>query len=215
MGDGGTTRSLELVTRAQQGDEVALGRLFSRYYDRVERIVRIRLWKEPRLRKVYDPADFVHEAFFIAVKKFRKFEVRHEASLINWLAKIAINCLRTKEVLRDNRVESLDRLPSVIRSREVVFESHSSDPLPLQAAVKAEEAEILNECLQELKEEYQEVILLRHYAKPPGTRGEVPWEVVAEEIGAPSPNAARMLHSRALLELSESVRRRTSGGGKR
>ena len=43
------TETIDLVRRAQRGDDDALNRLIDRYYDRIQRIVRIRLG--PRLRR--------------------------------------------------------------------------------------------------------------------------------------------------------------------
>src|SRR6266850_3254063 len=81
------TQSLDLVLRAQHGDSAALNRLCERYYDRVRRIVRLRLG--PRLRERVDSGDILQETFIAAVRSLESFEMREEASLINWLSRLA------------------------------------------------------------------------------------------------------------------------------
>jgi RNA polymerase sigma factor (sigma-70 family) len=81
------TKSVELVRRAQGGELPALNRLFERYYDRVRKIVRMRLG--PNLGKYVETEDILQETFIAAVHSFDRFEVRDDAGLILWLSKIA------------------------------------------------------------------------------------------------------------------------------
>src|SRR5262249_1015540 len=81
------THSLDLVLRAQEGDREALNRLIERYYERVRRIGRLRLGSH--LREMVDSGDILQETFITAVRLFDDFEMREEASLINWLARLA------------------------------------------------------------------------------------------------------------------------------
>src|SRR5678815_4319260 len=81
------TKSFDLIRRAQAGDPPALNRLCERYYDRVRRIVRIRLG--PALRSRLEVEDILQDTFVAAVRDFQGFQVRNEGSFINWLAKLA------------------------------------------------------------------------------------------------------------------------------
>jgi DNA-directed RNA polymerase specialized sigma24 family protein len=54
--------------------------------------------------------------------------------------------------------------------------------------------------LAQLSERHRELILLRDYA---GSS----WEAIADELGLPSPDAARMLHARALVKLGALLRK--------
>ena len=81
------THSLDLLRRAKDGDEVALNRLCERYYERVRRVVRMRLGRG--LREMVDSGDILQETFLQAVRAFDGFETRDEASLVNWLCKLA------------------------------------------------------------------------------------------------------------------------------
>ncbi|MEW6074616.1 MAG: sigma-70 family RNA polymerase sigma factor [Planctomycetota bacterium] len=200
-----TAVSLELVRRAQAGEHAALERLFARYYDRVRRIVRIRLGAG--LRRMLDAEDILQETFVEAVRSFDAFEVREEARLIDWLGRIAENRIRAaarqaRAAKRDRAREvTLERLRSSVASGALVPEPAASITLPGDRAAAAEERERLEECIAALKEEYREVILRRDYEG--GS-----WATVASLMGSPGPNAARMLHARALIELAALVRRR-------
>ena len=83
------TLSLDLMRQAQEGDEAALNRLLTRYYDRVRPIVRARLGK--RLRRHVDSGDILQETFETACRTFSRFDVTDEASLIGWLADLGVN----------------------------------------------------------------------------------------------------------------------------
>ena len=60
---------------------------------------------------------------------------------------------------------------------------------------------LLEQCVAELSEEYKELIILREYAG-------ASWDEIARETGRPSPDAARMMHGKAMLELSKLLKER-------
>jgi DNA-directed RNA polymerase specialized sigma24 family protein len=60
---------------------------------------------------------------------------------------------------------------------------------------------LLETCVAELSEELRELIILREYAG-------ASWEEIAKETGRPSPDAARMMHGKAMLELSKLLKER-------
>ena len=163
-------------------DHEALKRLRELYGDRVWKLVRLRLGA--RLRKMVDSGDILEEAFRAAVRSLDSFEMREEASLINWLSRLVERqIIAAPDYHGEKKRDELRQ------------------PLPLEATASEEEQRIVEACLQELAEEYRELILLRNYAG-------ASWETVAEETGLPSPAAARMAHARAMLELSKLVRAR-------
>ena len=197
-------RSIQLVRQAQQGDLEALNRLFARYYERVRSIVRIRLG--PMLRGVLESGDILQETFIGAVRGFERFELRDEASLINWLCKIAENQIRgagrqaTAQKRRRDLEQGLSHVQSSIASGRLRPEPVADLPPPIEMLVQDEQVRLLESCMQQLKDEYREVILQRNYAG-------ASWEAVARLMQRPSANAARMLHSRAMIELTALVRR--------
>ncbi len=202
------TVSLDLVRRAQEGQDGALNRLFERYYDRVRRIVRLRLGRQ--LRASLDSSDILQETFIAAVRSFDKFEMRDEASLINWLSKLA-----ERQILaaadyhsarkRDRRREiGLPNLPGSGTHSGFVSQLADEATQPLDGLAESEQLRIVEECIQDLDPEQRELVILRDYIG-------APWETVAEQTGRPTPAAARMMHARALIELAKLFRAR---GGK-
>ena len=204
----GCTRSLDLVRRAQGGDLTALSDLFGRYYERLRMIVRLRLGQG--LRSQLESADILQETFIAAVCAFDRFEVRRESSLLRWLARIAENQIRCAADYHSAGKRDRQRavpLPSpreMLDSGEIVFQPSTDLPAPLETLVLAEERETVEACLEELSPEHRDVILMRDYV---GGR----WDEVAEWLSAPSPDAARMLHARAITELSRLVRGNAQG----
>lgn len=198
------TESLDLVRRAQAEDHAALDRLFKRYYERIRRIVRIRLGAD--LRSCVESGDILQETFICAVHDFNRFEMRDEASLIHWLSRIAEHRIKAAAdyhgaLKRDRKREvALQHVKDAQASGELVLEPQASGPQPLDEMVEEEAVRAVEDCLRELSEEYREVILQRDYM-------DAPWEVVAERIHSPSPDAARMLYSRAVTDLAQRMRR--------
>lgn len=182
------TASYELVDRAQAGDMQAYNRLFERYYERVLRIVRIRLGRG--LKRFVEAEDILQETFIAAVRTFDRFEMRHEASLIAWMARLAENKIREAAdyhhaLKRDRRRDrALVYVRDAMASGSLQMDLPSPIELPDQLASKQELTGLLEECLAELSEDQREVILLRLYHK--GS-----WTWVAEQTGRPTDAAAR------------------------
>lgn len=197
------TQSLDLVLRAQEGDAHALNRLIERYYGRVRRIVRLRLGS--KLRESVDSEDILQETFFAAVRAFENFEMREEASLINWLSRLAERQIIAAADYhgakkRDHgRNVSLTQTNVPTQSVRVPIDHMDETTLPIEKLANHEETELVESCLDRLPEEYRELILLRNYAG-------ASWESVAEETNRPSAAAARMMHARAVIELGKLLR---------
>ncbi|MCC7014208.1 MAG: sigma-70 family RNA polymerase sigma factor [Planctomycetes bacterium] len=197
------SNSIELVRRAKEGDEDALDRLFRRYYDRVLRIVRMRLG--PRLRTQVEIEDVLQETFVAAVESFDRFEMRDEASLINWLARLAENRIiafsdfhsaKKRDQRREVRLRSSSNfVDSSVISQELADKLEG----PADKAATAELKQIVEECISALREDHRELILLRDYAG-------MGWEPIAVETKHINGAAARAKHSRAMLELARLVR---------
>jgi len=199
MPDPSLTRSLDLVRLAQGGDDAALDRLFERYYDRVRRVVRLRLGR--RLRSAVESGDILQETFAAAVRAFDSFEMRDEGSFIQWLSKLAERQIiaaadyhgarkrdRRREVALDGAPAGEDDAPGYQHASEVVP--------PDDAAADREEQARVEACLLELPEPYRELVILRNYVG-------AEWDTVARETGRPTSDAARMMHARAMVELGK------------
>ena len=143
----GLTASIELVERAQSGDEESLQRLFVRYYPRVHRVVRSRMGV--RLRGLESPEDIVQNTFIAALGSLQRFEVREDADLIDWFARLVENQLSDaskyhgalkRESGRKVSLESFDR-------GRGASEPVAADPPALEKLSHAEQEQILDECI--------------------------------------------------------------------
>ena len=189
--------SARLIQSCQAGDRHARETLFARYYERVALLVRARAG--PRLLSLDRVDDIVQETFLAAVRAIDDFEVREEAGLINWLAKIAerkiTNAANHDWALRRDRsreVPLFGRARSGSSYAATLVDSTTGVP---EKAGRRELAVRVEESLQQLEPHQREVVLLRHFAG--GS-----WEFIADEMGLPSPDAARKLFGRARSRLA-------------
>jgi len=197
--------SLDLVRQAQEGELVAYGELFARYYPRVRSLVRQRI--SPEVRKEMESGDVLQEAMMNAIRGFSGFEVRSRKELIGWFARIIENHLRTS--LRQMHAQKRDRslevpLEFVTTYMEESAPNHrlaEGGPDPFELTARKEQQRILRESLEDLEPEQRRVIQLRH-----GER--MSWAEVATELGRSGPDAARMLYARARIHLQRAVRSR-------
>ena len=190
-----------LIRQAKAGENEALDKLFARYYPRVRKIVRLRLGKN--LLGVLDETDILQETFVAAIKAFKNFEVRNEASMINWLSRIAERKIRDAAKHHSARKRDHGHQVSMdpADSQDGVLQVPDQRSGPGSTISRREEAEIVEECIAELPEKYREIIVLRDYI-------EYGWEEVAREHGRPSIDAARMMHAKAMVELDRRMRGR-------
>lgn len=192
-----------LLRRAQAGDHAALGVLFERYRDRILRSAQVRIG--PRLAGKVVAEDIVQETLRVAWENLGSFDARSAPRLIDWLSRIAQNCIRD-EVKRWSS-EKRDAAREV-RMRVVGPDGGPSTFLPIpddggtpsQVASAQEQKQIYDECLTQLREHYREVILLKQYA-------DMSWDDIAKHIGSPNAKAAVQLHSRAMEDLESRLRR--------
>jgi RNA polymerase sigma-70 factor (ECF subfamily) len=170
------------------GDTGALNRLMDRYLPRLSR------WASGRLpqwaRDVSDTDDLVQDTLIRSVANLDHFEARGEGALQAYLRGAVMNRIRD-EIRRKHRTPAADPLDSTIPSK---------GRSPLETAIGAETLEKYDRALERLDAETREAVIARiemgcSYAE------------VAELMGKPSADAARMTVSRALVRLAEEMRR--------
>lgn len=200
-----TEELLDLIRAAQRGDEGACDRIFRRYQDRLRMVIRLRLGR--KLRGVLDSGDVLQETLLAAVKSFDRFEARDEASLLNWLSKIAEHQIQAAAEHHGAQKRDVGRnVPLQLQApdlstRNLLRELVGASPTPIDSVVEAEQAAAVEACVAALPEDLRELIVLRDYMQ-------APWDTVADECGRPSASAARMMHARALVELGKCLRSR-------
>jgi RNA polymerase sigma-70 factor (ECF subfamily) len=180
--------SLDLLERAKAGDRDALDALIARYLPRLQRWARGRLpsWA----RDVADTQDLVQETVFKAFKQIDRFEMRGEGALQAYLRQALINRIRSeiRRVGRRPQTEGLDT------------QAEDVGPSPLEAAIGVEAVERYEAALNRLRPADREAIVGR--IELGLTNDEL-----ADALGKPTPNAARMAVERALFRLAKEMRR--------
>jgi RNA polymerase sigma-70 factor (ECF subfamily) len=156
----------DLLTLARANDGEARGRLLEHYRGYLMVLARMQIGR--RLQGKTDAADIVQGAFLEAHRHFHKFYGKTEVELLGWLRGILVGQLAhlvrrylgTKR--RDVRLEQeitddLDR-----SSHALVHELFARGSSPSHNAARREHAVMLADALEQLPEDYREVLVLRH-----------------------------------------------------
>ncbi len=195
-------RLAALLRAWQAGSEEALGELLiscERYL-----LLLANQQLEPELQAKGGASDLVQETFLEAQRDLPGFQGTTEAELLAWLQKILANNVanfrrryRWVSKRRAGRERSLDSGPGAHWLREKIVSDSTS---PSGRAARLEEAEMLNRALEQLPDDYRQVVQLRHQE-----------QLTFKEIGQRmnrSPDAARMLWGRAFERLASIIEKR-------
>lgn len=184
--DGSWNSTLSLLTRARGGDEQALEALFARYIPRLRRWASGRL---PRpLRDLTDTPDLVQDTVLQVFKRLEGFEHRGEGAFYAYLRQALINRIR-------NEIRHVGRRPQQIPlDASAPHEGQS----PLDAAIGSEAIARYEAALQRLRAEERELVIAR-------VELGLTYSEVAEAVGKPSSDAARMAVTRAIARLIEAM----------
>lgn len=180
--------SLDLLERARQGDELALDELMRRYGPRLRRWARGRLpvWA----RSIADTQDMVQDTLLRALRRIDGFEVRGDGALQAYLRQALLNRIR----------EEMRR--TACRPKGDTLDSATADdaPTPLELAVGQETLRRYEAALERLRPEDRQAIIGRVELAMNN-------DELAQALGKPTANAARVALQRALLRLAGEMRR--------
>jgi RNA polymerase sigma-70 factor (ECF subfamily) len=189
-----------LLSAARAGDAEALGRLLERYRNYLALLARVQVSR--RLQNKVDAADLVQETFLEAHKNFARFRGTSEGEFLGWLrqilAAVAVNLVRryVRTRARDVRLER--RLAEDIdRSSQAFFALAARHSSPSEQAARREEAVRLADALEQLPEDYREVVVLSHLEG-------LSFPEVARRMGR-SVDSVKNLWARALARLRRSL----------
>ncbi|MCA1562513.1 MAG: sigma-70 family RNA polymerase sigma factor [Acidobacteria bacterium] len=184
----GLESTLELVNRAKTGDREALERLFART------IPALRRWASGRLprskRDLMETDDLVQETAIRAISRLGAFEPRHEGALQAYLRQAVMNRIRD-EIRHSGRVPALTKVDDNVRD---------TDASPLEAAIGREAVDRYEAALARLRPDDREAIVAR-------VEMDCSYAEVAQALGKPSADAARVAIGRALVRLAEEMNR--------
>jgi RNA polymerase sigma factor (sigma-70 family) len=182
----GLNSTVDLVRRAKTGDRDALDRLFARHLPALCR------WASGRLprstRDLMNTDDLVQETVIRALKRIDSFEPRHEGALQAYLRQAILNRMR-------DEVRRAMRSPVAAELDDNQFDGAAS---PLDEAIGREAVDRYETALARVRAEEREAIVAR-------VEMDCSFEEVAQALGKPSADAARMAVSRALLRLAQEM----------
>ncbi len=182
--------SVDLLTKAQSGDDEALNQLLARHLPRLRRWARGRL--VPSLRTMLDTEDLVQEAAIKALPHVTTLEIRSDHTFQRYLQQAVRNRIIDLVKRRDRRPRRGD-LPDA----EVLL---GGDESPLDAVLRVEGLDRYGRALAQLRPKQREAIVRRLELQ----QG---YAEIAAELGMRSPDAARMLVTRALVRLADTMGR--------
>jgi len=167
-----------LLARIREGNVDARERLFARV------LPVLRSWAHRRLpasaRDALDTDDLVQVVLLRALVRLDDFEYRGEGAFLAYLRQILLNAIR-------ERIRRTARRPGHVAIDESVVDRA---PSALESAVSREALGRYQAALNRLEPELQLAVVLRF-------EFEYSYEEIAEALGRPSPDAARMMVSRA------------------
>ena len=187
----------ELMKLARDGNADALALLLERYRDYLRLLARLHIVR--RLQSRADASDIVPDTFLEANLHFDGFRGTTEQQLLKWLREILATRLaglvrryyQTQQ--RDPRLER-DLSAELDRSSQALDRALVSGQVsPSDVAARREQAVMLADALQQLPEDYREVIILHHLQ-------DLTFCDVAQRMER-SPEAVRKLWMRALAKL--------------
>lgn len=143
----------ELIQKSRQGDMDAFEQLILRYEKRIYAIAYKYMGNHE------DASDMAQEALIKAYQSISTF--RGDAAFGTWLGKIAAN--RCLDELRKRKHMQLASLDDTLELEEgsVQKELECTEVTPEEHVVKQETAEYIQQLLDDLKDEYRIVIVLR------------------------------------------------------
>jgi len=158
--------SAELLRRAREGNADAAGAVMELYRGYLTILARTQIGR--RLQGKADPADLVQETFLEAHKHIGRFRGHSEIEFLSWLRTIlaAVVSNHVRHYLgtqqRDARLEKalvveLDNTSGVLQRGLM-----AADSTPSRQAANREALILLANALEQLPDDYRQVIMLRH-----------------------------------------------------
>ncbi len=180
-----TEATITLVRRARDGDGQALEALCRRYLPRMQR------WASGRLpgyaRDLLATDDLVQDAFYQTVRHIGDLRAEREGAFQVYVRQTLLN-----------RIRDQIRRPHVMRTLDALPEPDARRASPLEELVGQQTLERYETALARLKPEDREAVVAR--LEMAGT-----YEELAEVLGKPSADAARMAVGRALARLAKEM----------
>jgi RNA polymerase sigma-70 factor (ECF subfamily) len=190
-----------LLQSARQGSSEQVGQLLDAYRSYLSLLARLHI--KGQLRGKADESDLVQETFLAAHKHFLQFRGATEEELLAWLRQIMASKLANlarRYVVASGRAVNLERQMADDLDRSSISLSAmiaADDSSPSGQAARREQAILLADALEQLPDDYREVIVLRHLE-------ELSFPEVAMRMGR-TLDSVKNLWTRALARLKRSL----------
>jgi RNA polymerase sigma-70 factor (ECF subfamily) len=182
------TATLTLVQRAQEGDRAALDELFERC------LPRLRRWAGGRLptwaRGATDTHDLIQDAILRTLPKLAGLDAAGQGAVEAYLRQAVLNRIR----------DEVRRLAARAEQGALPPDHASTEASPLEEAIGAEALHRYETALIRLDPVERESVIAR-------VELGYSYEEMAEALGRPSAEAARLAVRRALVRLAQEMRR--------
>ena len=179
-----TEPTATLLARARDGDPEAREQLCERFRPLLMRWAHSRLPVYARLG-VMETDDLVQNTLVRALNRLDSFRPQHEGAFFAYLRQILLNQIRD-QIRRARRQPVRNDLdPSI----------PDEGPSPIERAIGTELLERYERAMERLPEEQRQAVMLRIVFG-------YTYQQVAEALDRPSPNAARLMVTRAVLRIA-------------
>lgn len=179
----GVESTLDLLVRARAGDEVALNHLLGRYLGPLTRWARGRLpqWA----RQMRDTDDLVQESVMQTLRHVDRFEARRDGGFHAYLRRAVENRL-------------IDEIRRATRAPHGPLASDLADlrPSPIEEAISGQTRDRYRAAMAQLSDAEREAVTAR-------LELDCSYAEIAATLGRTSPDAVRMMISRALLKVAK------------
>ena len=183
----GPESTTQLLLRIRAGDPRAKDILAARYLKALNRLAHGRL--PAGARGMLDTDDLVQVTLIRALEHVESFEPQGPGSFLAYLRRSLLNQIR-------DQARRVARSPG---QSELSDDVASPERSPLEEAIGRDALERYEKALSKLSPEQEEAVVLRLELG-------FTYDQIAEAIGRPTANAARMLVTRALARLAETMR---------
>jgi len=174
--------------RIRDGDTAARDLLIQRYLHTLKR------WAHGRLpaaaRGLTDTDDLVQSTLVRALSHLESFDQRHEGAFLAYLRKALLNQIR-------DEIRHAACRPGAVGICEEIA---GREPSPIEEAIGRETLRSYEEALGRLSDREQQAVFLR-------VELGMEYQAIADALGIPTANAARMYVGRAIARLAEGMGR--------
>ena len=184
---------IQLIREAKDGSETALNALFGRYGSKLLGLIRLRMG--PSLRQRLESRDVLQQTMLKAYEHLDQFGGHGHTSMMGWLGVIARNEIRDQAKFFGRGGRDAGRDVALDVAEAVVADQLRTEVSRIHLMARARR---LEKAIDSLDEPHREVILLRRFE-------ELSYLEVGTHLGK-SPDAARMLYSRAMASLTLKLR---------